>query len=264
MFPIVSPVTSLTGCWLFSRPPGFRDRTVSLPCHLLHFIRKGSYTVRISGREYRPGAGDMLYYYGCDSVEWIGRDSEVSFYSAGFTSRSLPVLSVLERWIPGRTSLEPGWTALWEACGSQKEGENLPGRPVNPFAALGSLMSILDVVYASERPHPAAGDSPWLKAERFVVENRNFRIPIPLLAEQAGCSEKGLSRSCREEFGLSPARRLKQLCMNEAMGLLLYSDRTITEIADLLGYPRIHEFSRDFRAARGQTPSVYRRLGGAS
>ena len=43
-------------------------------------------------------------------------------------------------------------------------------------------------------------------------------------------------------------------------GLLRFSPLAIGDIATRLGYPRIHEFSREFTRETGKSPSVFRRL----
>ncbi len=261
---LCSPVSGITGCWKFSRPAWFRSSAESLPAHLLHYVLSGDYEVRISGRRYSPSPGDMLYYYGCDSVEWIGNSSEVTFLSVGFTSRSLPILSVLERWITGCNELEGDWIKLWQTCGMQEEGETADQGLINGFKAFSYLLKILEPVYESEysgRNIQSVSETDWMKAERYVLERRLFRIGISNLAEAVGIGEKKLHRSCMEDYNTSPARRLKHLCMNEARGQLLYSELNISEIADYLHYPRVHEFSRDFKLSEGTSPTVYRRLG---
>ena len=45
---------------------------------------------------------------------------------------------------------------------------------------------------------------------------------------------------------------------NGACDDLIYSDCSITEIADRLGFTNVHNFSRAFRKAIGQPPTAYR------
>lgn len=59
--------------------------------------------------------------------------------------------------------------------------------------------------------------------------------------------------------GISPVRRIKQLRMEMARGLLTYSRASISEIATQVGYERVNEFSRDIRKAFGMSPSLIRK-----
>jgi transcriptional regulator GlxA family with amidase domain len=53
-------------------------------------------------------------------------------------------------------------------------------------------------------------------------------------------------------------KRLKQIRLSLARGLVLYSDLNMTEIALRVGYGRVHEFSRDYRKAYGRPPTAER------
>ena len=46
--------------------------------------------------------------------------------------------------------------------------------------------------------------------------------------------------------------------MSEAKKLLRYSGMNVSEIAAYLGYPRVHEFSREFSKNSGSSPSSYK------
>ena len=81
---ISCPVESITGIWEFKRPSFFKYLCYSLSGHLLHLVTKGSYVVKINGREYKVEEGDIVYYYESEEVETIGNKSEVNFYSVSF------------------------------------------------------------------------------------------------------------------------------------------------------------------------------------
>jgi AraC-like DNA-binding protein len=46
--------------------------------------------------------------------------------------------------------------------------------------------------------------------------------------------------------------------MRHARALLRYTPMSVTEVALYLGYPRVHEFSREFRRRYGAAPSSAR------
>jgi AraC-like DNA-binding protein len=53
-------------------------------------------------------------------------------------------------------------------------------------------------------------------------------------------------------------RRIQTVRMEEARGLLLFSTLNVTQVAEYLGYPRLHEFSREFSQYFGAPPSRVR------
>jgi AraC-like DNA-binding protein len=60
------------------------------------------------------------------------------------------------------------------------------------------------------------------------------------------------------ETGMTPRVYHHNLVMRRAAGLLLESELSITAIAEKLGYPSIHPFSRHFSACYGINPTQYR------
>ncbi len=66
----------------------------------------------------------------------------------------------------------------------------------------------------------------------------------------------------RRRFGISPHTLLQRLRVERAKYLLLNTTQSIKEIADRLGYPRQHEFTRSFHNATGKSPSLWRKVPG--
>jgi transcriptional regulator GlxA family with amidase domain len=56
-------------------------------------------------------------------------------------------------------------------------------------------------------------------------------------------------------------KRVKELRMSYARGLVLYSQMSMTEIALRVGYGRVQELSRDYHRRFGRTPREDRRAG---
>ena len=58
--------------------------------------------------------------------------------------------------------------------------------------------------------------------------------------------------------GMPPYAYWTKRQMERAAASLLESDKSVTDIADWLGYTSIHHFSKQFAAYYGVSPSAYR------
>ncbi|AHF90429.1 AraC family transcriptional regulator [Opitutaceae bacterium TAV5] len=95
-------------------------------------------------------------------------------------------------------------------------------------------------------------------ALHLIDEHLSTPPSLQELASAAHMSARNFTRHFRQLFGCAPhayitARRLA--CARE---FLAHRAHNITEIADQLGFPSIHAFSRWFQRSEGTSPSVYR------
>ena len=112
---------------------------------------------------------------------------------------------------------------------------------------------------------PAAGgarDSLLVAQFRALVEAR-FRERPPLAAylSSLGVSETRLRLACARMAGQAPLQLIQQRTLLEAKRMLLYSNKTASEIAYLLGFCDPAYFSRFFRDGAGIGARAFRRAG---
>ena len=90
-------------------------------------------------------------------------------------------------------------------------------------------------------------------------ENRLAEPPtITEMASLANMSVYQLDRRMKHVFGLSTGQWLLKCRIDFAQKLLTSSDQTIASIAQQVGYSDQSAFSRQFRAATGLTPRLFR------
>lgn len=90
----------------------------------------------------------------------------------------------------------------------------------------------------------------YLRRCRLVTWRRIFKKSVATIA-----------RSSQAAVGLPPMKRLKQIRMSLARGLVIRSDLLFKQVAAQVGYERVHEFSRDYRLAFGMSPRRHRQQG---
>lgn len=106
----------------------------------------------------------------------------------------------------------------------------------------------------------------WTRDERmvevigYVHGHICEAIGIEELADVACVTGPYLIRLFRRELGVSPLQYINRKKMERAQWLLLTEDKTVKEIAHMVGFGDHSYFIRLFRKLTGRTPQEYRRL----
>lgn len=252
-FPIGScPVEVILGVWKFSKDPFHFNESYSLPGHMIQLVLEGSYQLTTNGRTYHVKAGDLIYYYNSELVKWEGEKEPVSFYTIGFYARAMKPPSLQERVVCATGEIEEEFGHIYKI--SKERASDT--RCYRLYASLMKILSQMKSLREREDSVLDADDHLWLQVEEEIMEKKMYRPTLKNLTELTSRSIASVKRSCRKVNGTSPLKRIKELRMEEAMGLLLCSDKSISEISEMLCYPRVHEFSREFSNYFGASPSL--------
>ncbi len=82
---------------------------------------------------------------------------------------------------------------------------------------------------------------------------------IEELAKELHVSERHLSRLIKQKYHMNYREKSKETRLEIAMGFLRGTDKSISEIAELLGYSNTSAFSAFIKNATGKTPSEIRK-----
>jgi AraC-like DNA-binding protein len=94
----------------------------------------------------------------------------------------------------------------------------------------------------------------------YMKRTANSSLNLEKLAAQSNMSVNHFIRFFKREFGITPMRYSRKLLIRKAIELLTYSDLSLIEIGDRLGFSDQHCFSRAFRRETGLPPGTYRKL----
>jgi AraC family transcriptional activator of pobA len=109
------------------------------------------------------------------------------------------------------------------------------------------------------------GDDRVLDAVRvYVGEHAHRRLTVAEVAAAVGYSPSYLAARYRRQAGTSLKKAIDAARAAAARHLLLYSDRTVTQIAEALGFVDLYAFSRFFRRTNGAAPRDFRRAASAT
>ncbi len=245
------PVTEISGVWRFERQAGLRAVSYSTPGHLLHYIVKGSGTLITNRRSYNISPGVVIYYYEKEEVRNYYRDDTV-FYSIAFNAPDLPPLPFSERVFKAEADIADTFLKFYEIYTVKS-----PNSTLQLFTLLFRLLSRIGFS-ESALPSYSRREKLWNRVESWIRQEKMFRVSIPEICEHFNISPATLHRVCRDASEKSVGKRIQQMRMEEAKALIMFSGLNISETAQYLGYPRVHEFSREFSAYFKRTASSFK------
>lgn len=95
-------------------------------------------------------------------------------------------------------------------------------------------------------------------ARDYVLAHMGEAITTEALARACGMSRTYLCKLFSQETGMTVGQFVVQLKTEEAMRLMDITQKTVSEIAEYLGYSSQSHFQRVFKKATGMTPRAYR------
>jgi transcriptional regulator GlxA family with amidase domain len=108
-----------------------------------------------------------------------------------------------------------------------------------------------------------AADDQFGALHEWVNQHLGDDLPLAVLADQAGMSERSFSRRYAEATGLTPARAIERLRVEAARRLLAESGLPAKRISRRCGFGSEETMRRSFLRVLGVTPQEYRARFGA-
>ncbi len=97
---------------------------------------------------------------------------------------------------------------------------------------------------------------------QYIQSDLTKKITLPDLAKLTGLSHSYLLRLIKKETGSSLVNLVDSYRMEEGKYLLLNSDYSIMQIAELTGFNYQYHFALRFKKYTGMTPTTFRLSGG--
>lgn len=97
----------------------------------------------------------------------------------------------------------------------------------------------------------------------WLLERLDSALSVERMAEQMAMSPRNFRRVFVETFGVTPARFLEQLRLEQACLRLTSGDAAIERIASAIGFHSADAFRRAFRSRYGMSPGDYRKRFGS-
>ncbi|MNC71724.1 Xylose operon regulatory protein [compost metagenome] len=96
------------------------------------------------------------------------------------------------------------------------------------------------------------------KIIHYISQHSNRKLTVAEIAQFAGFDRSYLSSKFRDEMGIPLSAFITQIKLEEAASLLHFSNQTIAEISEYLGFSNQSHFQASFKKYFGVTPRLYR------
>ena len=114
-------------------------------------------------------------------------------------------------------------------------------------------------VESTSSTHESQKDILMKKFMNIVLNNMNLdEMGIDFLAKEMSMSQSTLYRKIKSASGISPVDLIKNIRLDKAAELLVHTDKTIAEIAWIVGINSPVYFRNCFKERFGKTPTLYR------
>lgn len=247
-----------------SRPEPARYQAASLPGHLLHVVLEGKVRQTTGGRVQHLSPGCTVWYFENEPIEGEILRTPWTFFTVNFEAPTLAPPPEHLRVRHVKFSTISKFERLYEAWKDTKRSRTL--RHIRAHAILLDLL--LDLMPAGGASHRLdAPTRPWWSLEAKLRCKLDQAIDLQMMQALSGQSQRCIVEACELATGSSPMKRVKELRLSYARGLIQHSSLTISEIAYRVGYSRVQELSRDYHERFGLTSrkdraqgSTYRNL----
>lgn len=234
------------------RPAGGRAESWSRPGHLIQLTTAGRCWHEVSGRRYVVEPGCVMWFHEVEPVRTEVWQGPWCFLALNFIAPSLGPPSFDARLRRVDQATRDLFTQLHRAWCDTQAAPVVRSRRVRGWLEL----LLAELTHGDEETFAVQpGTALWWTLETQLRERLDQRLALDDLATLAQCSPATVARACKTATGMPPLRRLKQVRLTLGRALVRQTTRRISEIADDVGYERVHEFSRDYRRWFDCTPT---------
>lgn len=243
---------------IVERESAAKYQSVSLPGHLLHFTLSGAVEQELNGHQQHIHAGQVVWHHENEDIKGRIMQAPWKFYTVNFIAPLLLSPSFDQRVIPGNKDIAKDFEQLHQTWQDMHAPPTL--RHMQLHAQLLNLLTeIMPTSILNNRIDKTT--QLWWELEETIRQDLSQPLTLSTLEKMSAHSKRSIIRACHLATNTSPMKRIKEIRLSYGQGLVLHSQRSMTDIAFSIGYARVQEFSRDYHQRYGVTPTEARKQG---
>lgn len=231
--------------------------------HLIYFVEEGELCLTVEGREYRIRE-KMGFFIACDVPYRIEKRTKICmthWVSFGGTCKEqlFPLIGLNQPCvIYEKLDIEPLKLQLKKMYLLSTE-DNFYSRCQNSARIYQYIMDIY--AQSQKEKEEMQEENPALMLAKRYIEQYYFNdLTLQGLADYAHVSPQHLCRLFQKHMHMRPTHYINLTRIKVSKWLLHNSDKTVTEIAEEVGYASPYYFSNTFRKYENMSPSDYRKM----
>lgn len=134
--------------------------------------------------------------------------------------------------------------------------------PLSELTMKGQLIKLLSYLLREQHwntdPHVQNHLPLLLNIQQYLSHHTDCDVTLEELSSLFHLSKYYLAHLFRNAFQMSPIKYHQMIRLEKAKHLIQFTDMTIKDISEMLGYANIYTFSRAFKNKEGVAPSDYR------
>ncbi len=225
----------------------------------LVYVDKGELHNVVDGADTVLSQGEMMIYgAGSWHMQFAGEGVEVSFITVSFELDGDGVDRLANRRI--RLDLEEAGLLRRMLEEREKNG------PYSGDLIICSLqMLLLGILQNANKLEPRQKTPASLHSENAIINaalsyisaHVYEKLSVPTVAKSCNVSPSRLSALFQERLSVTPGEYIRRVKLEESKTLIRAGERNFTEIASLLRYSTVQQYSRQFKAKFGVSPSEF-------
>lgn len=229
--------------------------------HIL-YIYEGKCTIHEKGKKLIANAGDMILYkpHEPQHYSFEGADKSISCYIHFVGVKCEHYLKKFGLYSERITHI--GISQTIRNIFAKLEYENLVKQPFSNEYCSALILELL--LFLGRKS--ANSTSPEIEIEpriysvrKEMIQTSNKWYPIKYYADKCNLSISRFQHIFKEQTGYSPGEYLMYVRINRATSLLIETDLSISQIADILGFTNSTYFIRCFKKQTGKTPLEFQK-----
>ena len=248
-------------------------KNVSSSYFELLYVKSGSIKINIDGIEYTGTKGDIFLIKPKQNIDIRISDGQdfhqlsvkfdLYFYESFDKLKHLTAVSHLKKELdnlPSKLSLyyPNQYEKLFELFRLENSQRVLYFELVSKGIFISLLGNIIREVHLYNNATVLTQLDALISIKEYIYNNLDKDLSLDDLSQQVKFSKHHLVRIFHAAFGISPIKYHQNLRIDKAKELLIFTELSITQIGEKLGYANINSFSRAYKNVEGISPKQFR------